>query len=291
MTAGSDLDLIVIYDHDSDSAASDGKRPLAPSQYFTRLTQRLVASLSAPTAEGVAYAVDLRLRPSGRSGPLATHFEAFRHYQLNEAWTWEHMAMSRGRAIAGDATLMRQVDAMLDEIVAKPRDIGTLAGEVATMRARIEREKAAANAFDVKLAPGGLIDCEFAAQFLVLSGLGRVAGETTGAALARAMMEGKIAPAEGERLALSADLQSALLHVERVAESRTFDPEHAPDALKQLFVAIADNTLRSDGIGPERAGVASFAELQQRLTEIQTQSRAALETLLGVPVALPPSGG
>ena len=98
MTAGSDLDLIVVYDHDADASASDGERPLAPSQYYARLTQRLVAALAAPTAEGVAYEVDLRLRPSGRAGPLATQLEAFEHYQLNEAWTWEHMAMSRGRA-------------------------------------------------------------------------------------------------------------------------------------------------------------------------------------------------
>src|SRR5690606_38415144 len=101
MTAGSDLDLIVVYDHDPEAGGSDGTRPLAPSQYYARLTQRLVAALSAPTAEGVAYEVDLRLRPSGRAGPLATRFAAFEDYQLNEAWTWEHMAMSRGRAIAG----------------------------------------------------------------------------------------------------------------------------------------------------------------------------------------------
>ena len=121
MTAGSDLDLIVVYDHAPDTV-SDGTRPLAPSQYYARLTQRLVAALAAPTAEGIAYEVDLRLRPSGRSGPLATHIEAFRSYQLTEAWTWEHMAMSRGRAIAGDATLMAEVSDVIDALVAKPRD-------------------------------------------------------------------------------------------------------------------------------------------------------------------------
>src|SRR5690606_10100708 len=148
-----------IYDHAADAAASDGERPLAPSQYYARLTQRLVAALSAPTAEGVAYPVDLRLRPSGRHGPLATHIAAFEHYQRNEAWTWEHMAMSRGRPVAGDTLLAGQVEAALQEVAALPRERGRLAADVAEMRTRLEREKAPANGFDVKRARGGLVDC------------------------------------------------------------------------------------------------------------------------------------
>ncbi len=284
MTAGSDLDLIVVYDHEPDSV-SDGERPLAPSLYYARLTQRLVAALAAPTAEGIAYEVDLRLRPSGRAGPLATHIEAFAAYQLSEAWTWEHMAMSRGRAIAGDAELMTRVSGVLDALVAKERDPGKLAADVASMRARVEREKAAAGAFDVKLARGGLIDCEFAAQFLVLSGLGRVPGETTLETLQRAADAGRPALAEGERLILSAALQSALLQIERVADPKGFSPDQAPEALKRLMVGVADDALRNAGVGTERTGVASFAELEARLVEIQARTRAALESVLGVPVS------
>jgi len=283
MTAGSDLDLIVVYDHAPDSL-SDGERPLAASQYYARLTQRLTAALAAPTAEGIAYEVDLRLRPSGRAGPLATHIDAFENYQLNEAWTWEHMAMSRGRTIAGDASLMERVSGVLDALVAKKRDPGALAADVASMRARIEREKIAAGPFDVKLARGGLMDCEFAAQFLVLSGLGRVPGETTLEILQRAADGEHLGPAEGERLILSTALQSALLQIARVADTKGFSPDSAPEALKGLMVAIGDGALRESGVGTERAGVASFEELQARLEEIQAPTRAALESVLGVKV-------
>ncbi len=283
MTSGSDLDLIVIHDHDPD-AQSDGPRRLAGSTYYARLTQRLVAALSAPTAEGIAYAVDLRLRPSGQAGPLATHIEAFEHYQLNEAWTWEHMAMSRGRAIAGDEGLIARVDDVLDRLVNKERDRKTLATEVASMRARIEREKKAANIFDVKLAKGGLMDCEFAAQALVLSGLGRIAGETTSEILTRAAGEGRIAAGAGERLVLSAALQSALLQFERVADPRAFSPDDAPEALKGLLVDVADDVLHDLGTGEERAGIKAFAELERRLADVQKETRAALEELLGADI-------
>src|SRR5690606_6281854 len=77
LTASSDVDLILLYEHDDDAEDSDGEKPLAPSQYYIRLTQRLIAALSAPTAEGVLYEVDMRLRPSGNKGPVATHIESF----------------------------------------------------------------------------------------------------------------------------------------------------------------------------------------------------------------------
>jgi glutamate-ammonia-ligase adenylyltransferase len=284
MTAGSDLDLIVIYDHDPEATASEGKRPLAPSQYYARLTQRLIAALSAPTAEGIAYAVDLRLRPSGQAGPLATRIVSFEHYQMNEAWTWEHLAMSRGRAIAGDADLSRRVEEVLDRIAAKPRDGDKLASDVAEMRARIERDKTPGNSFDVKLARGGLIDCEFAAQFLVLSGLGRIAGETTLETLERAAAAGALPPAEGERLILSMALQSALLQLQRVADMKNLEPESMADALKRLAVSLGDAVLREHGVGEERGGAGSFEALTERLTRIQTQTRAALERVIETPI-------
>jgi glutamate-ammonia-ligase adenylyltransferase len=285
MTAGSDLDLIVIYDHDLEAGASDGVRPLPPSQYYLRLTQRLIAALSAPTGEGVAYPVDLRLRPSGQAGPLATHIEGFSHYQLNEAWTWEHMAMSRGRAIAGDRKLAQGVEEVLQAIAAKPRDRKRLASDIAGMRARIEREKSADDPFDVKLARGGLLDCEFAAQFLVLAGLPRIASETTVETLERAVEESTVSIGEGERLASSASLQAALLQIQRAAGIDPRAVANAPDALKKLLVSAADAELRSAGIGGERAGIASVEELRERLVQVQEQTRAALEAVLGTKVS------
>ena len=164
-------------------------------------------------------------------------------YQLNEAWTWEHMAMSRGRPIAGDAELMARVSASArSRSSTKPRDRKALAADVASMRARIEREKAAAGPFDVKLARGGLIDCEFAAQFLVLSGLGRVAGETTLETLQRASETGSMATADGRAagpLRCAAERAAADRCASRIR--RAFDRRRRREALKELMVEAADD--------------------------------------------------
>jgi glutamate-ammonia-ligase adenylyltransferase len=284
MTAGSDLDLIVVYDHQAEAPLSDGRRPLAPSQYYTRLTQRLVAALAAPTAEGVAYAVDLRLRPSGRAGPLATHVEAFERYQLEDAWTWEHMAMSRGRPIAGDPDLVRCVSSVLDAVVAKPRERQALAADVASMRERIERDKAPAKKFDVKLARGGLIDCEFAAQFVVLDGLGRLAGEPTPETLRRALAKRCLPLEAGERLLISARLQTAILHMERVAGDKAFDPDTAPEALKRLMVSAVNSVLADERSPDAPVTVVSFEALTEMLAAVQARTRTALEAVLGTTI-------
>ncbi len=170
LTAGSDVDLILLYDHDHDAEESDGDKPLAPSQYYARLTQRLIAALSAPTAEGVLYEVDMRLRPSGNKGPVATHIESFGKYQRNEAWTWEHMALTRARPIHGDTDFAAFIGSEIDAVLALPRDVAKTAKDVREMRALIEEEKPPRDGWDFKLKPGGIIDLEFIAQFAVLAG-------------------------------------------------------------------------------------------------------------------------
>src|SRR5208337_2787379 len=111
MTASSDLDLIVVYDFDAEHPNSDGKRPLYGAQYFARLTQRLINALTVKTNYGALYQVDMRLRPSGRSGPLATHIDSFIFYQEREAWTWEHMALTRARVVSGSPAFAARVEA------------------------------------------------------------------------------------------------------------------------------------------------------------------------------------
>src|SRR6202034_4679018 len=101
MTATSDLDLIVVYDFNDEEPESDGKRPLYGAQYFARFTQRLISALTVQTNYGVLYQVDMRLRPSGRSGPVATQIDGFKSYQKGEAWNWEHMALTRARVVSG----------------------------------------------------------------------------------------------------------------------------------------------------------------------------------------------
>jgi glutamate-ammonia-ligase adenylyltransferase len=134
LTAGSDVDLILLYDHDENGDESDGEKPLAPSHYYARMTQRLIAAVSAPTAEGVLYELDLRLRPSGNKGPVAVHIDAFRKYQENEAWTWEHMAMTRARTVAGDADFCAVVDGEVAAIVGSKRDASRIFADATEMR-------------------------------------------------------------------------------------------------------------------------------------------------------------
>ncbi|OOC52043.1 bifunctional [glutamine synthetase] adenylyltransferase/[glutamine synthetase]-adenylyl-L-tyrosine phosphorylase [Brucella intermedia] len=169
LTAGSDVDLILLYDHDKETDESDGEKPLAPSQYYIRLTQRLIAALSAPTAEGVLYEVDMRLRPSGNKGPVATHIESFGKYQRSEAWTWEHMALTRARPIHGDAAFMEYIRSEIDEVLSAQRDVKKIAKDVREMRDLIYQEKPPADDWDFKLKPGGIVDLEFIAQFAVLA--------------------------------------------------------------------------------------------------------------------------
>ncbi|MGQ7793893.1 bifunctional [glutamine synthetase] adenylyltransferase/[glutamine synthetase]-adenylyl-L-tyrosine phosphorylase, partial [Faunimonas sp. B44] len=291
MTAGSDLDLIVVYSHDPDATVSDGPRPLAPSQYYTRFTQRLVAALSAPTSEGVAYAVDTRLRPSGRAGPLATHIEAFRHYQLNDAWTWEHMALSRARPIAGDAGLADTVRAIMDEVMGRPRERASLAADVAGMRAKVDEARGTKSCWELKTIPGGLMDCEFVAQFAVLAGLAKIEGETTAETLWRGVEDGCLPAEDGGLLARSAVAQSALLQALRIADDKAFDPDAAPDGMKTLLVrtterARQDFARRVEGGEPAPAAAQSrdaFGDLQRELEELQSGTRQAFQRVLGAP--------
>jgi [glutamine synthetase] adenylyltransferase / [glutamine synthetase]-adenylyl-L-tyrosine phosphorylase len=164
MTASSDLDFILLYDAPPGVEQSDGDRPLAPGHYYTRLTQRLVAAVSAPTGEGVLYETDMRLRPSGNKGPLATSLNGFVRYQQAEARTWEHMALARARVLDAGEGLGREISASIDLILARPRDGAKTLADIANMRELIARQKPPRSAFDLKLVPGGLIDLEFIAQ-------------------------------------------------------------------------------------------------------------------------------
>ena len=166
MTAASDLDLMLIYDFPADASESDGRKPLGPALYYARLTQRLISALTAPTKAGRLYEVDMRLRPSGRQGPLATQFASFKLYQEDEAETWEHMALTRARFVAGDASLGADVAKTVRQTLTRERDAAKIARETRAMRALIAKEKGDSDVWDLKLAAGGLIDIEFVAQYL-----------------------------------------------------------------------------------------------------------------------------
>jgi len=168
MTPASDLDLIFIFDAPPASELSDGVKPLSPNHYFARLSQRLISALTVQTAEGPLFQVDMRLRPSGHAGPIASKLEAFVRYQNEQAWTWEHMALTRARTVAGSRKLRDRVIDDIHSILSRPRDADRLAIDVADMRTRIERELGAQSIWNIKYVRGGLIDVEFIAQYLQL---------------------------------------------------------------------------------------------------------------------------
>ena len=167
MTLASDLDLILIYDAPPGSETPDGAHPLPVAAYFARLSQRLISSITAPTAEGRLYDVDMRLRPSGEAGPIASHFDGFARYQSEAAWTWEHMALTRA-PVAGDAGLCRRISETLAAVLRSPRDPEKLVIDVAAMRRRIAEDNPRPFLWDLRNRPGGLIDLEFIVQFLML---------------------------------------------------------------------------------------------------------------------------
>ncbi|WP_137901063.1 MULTISPECIES: bifunctional [glutamine synthetase] adenylyltransferase/[glutamine synthetase]-adenylyl-L-tyrosine phosphorylase [Phyllobacteriaceae] len=241
LTAGSDVDLILLYDHDEDAEDSDGERPLAPSHYFARMTQRLIAAVSAPTAEGVLYELDLRLRPSGNKGPVATHVGSFRKYQRQEAWTWEQMALTRARAIAGDASLGAELEAEVAAILALPRDAAKVRADAGEMRKLIEEEKPAHDLWDIKLIPGGLIDLEFIAQVATITGRLTGAERTPGTAETLARLAPDYADATTTRELCDAySLYLSVTQMIRLCLTSAFDKNDVPPGLADLLLAATD---------------------------------------------------
>src|SRR5262249_4727395 len=137
MTATSDLDLVFIYTHDEHAAQSDGRKPLAPAVYFARAAQRFISALTAMTAEGRLYDVDMRLRPSGNQGPVAVKLETFEQYQREQAWTWERMALTRARVLAGPAGLRKQVEAVIRASLTRSCEAAVVVADARAMRDKL----------------------------------------------------------------------------------------------------------------------------------------------------------
>ncbi len=168
---GSDLDLVFIHEPVAGDAESDGDKPIASGVYFARLAQRLIHILTASTAAGPLYEVDMRLRPSGNSGLLVTALDGFERYQCEEAWTWEHQALVRARVVAGDDGLAAAFEAVRGRLLATQRNAELLRAEVREMRAkmRAQLDKSSPELFDLKQGVGGITDIEFMVQYGVLN--------------------------------------------------------------------------------------------------------------------------
>lgn len=168
MMAGSDLDLMLIYDHPPEATESSGPRPLAPSEWFIRAAHAFVAALSTPGAEGAVYAVDMRLRPSGNKGPVAVSLAAFESYHANVAWTWERMALTRARVVAGPPDFRAEVEGAIRHALEAAGEPARIRSDAAAMRSRVARELRPNGPWDVRVRAGGSLEVAFIAQALQL---------------------------------------------------------------------------------------------------------------------------
>ncbi len=269
MTAASDLDLMVIYDIRGAAAESDGAKPIYASEWHARLTQRLVTALTAPTQRGQLYEVDLRLRPSGGKGPVAGTLEAFAAYHADEGETWERMALTRARIVAGNEAFGREVMDAVRAAAARRTEPERLRKDIREMRALIAREKPPKGVFDLKLAVGGLVDIEFAAQFLQLKHCGErpdILSPNTGDALGRLMSAGLLGTVDGEALVEAWRLQSALAQLIALGAETPFAPEKARDPFKRRLAAAA--------------GLPDFRTLEGTLRDRQKAAHDAMKALL-----------
>ncbi|MBL8906508.1 MAG: bifunctional [glutamine synthetase] adenylyltransferase/[glutamine synthetase]-adenylyl-L-tyrosine phosphorylase [Rhizobiales bacterium] len=243
MTASSDLDLILIYDVPEGTELSDGKRPLSPNQYFTRLTQRLISAVTAPTAEGVLYEVDMRLRPSGNKGPVATSLAAFNLYHRESAWTWERLALTRARVVAGDPEFGETLAGQIRDTLCRPADLETLRRDVLDMRRLMLTELGKTETWDIKRAPGGLIDIEFIAQYLQLAHAHahpEILDQNTAAALSKIAAAGVLGEGQVQPLKAALALYQRLTQVLRLCVATEFSADSAPAGLARLLANASE---------------------------------------------------
>ncbi|MBT3551664.1 MAG: bifunctional [glutamine synthetase] adenylyltransferase/[glutamine synthetase]-adenylyl-L-tyrosine phosphorylase [Rhodospirillaceae bacterium] len=271
MTPASDMDLIFIYDHKEGTAASDGPTPIDPSRYYARLCQRLINAITAPTAEGRLYEVDMRLRPSGNAGPIASHITAFTKYHEESAWTWEHMALARGRVLCGDAALTAKIERVAEAALQAERDPAKLVADIAEMRQRIDKEHHTETLWEVKYIRGGLVDIEFIVQYLQLRhahATPAVLSTNTMDALTRLEVEGHIAADDGATLRRALALWQSIQGLLRLTMPGVIETgADIPEALKQALV--------------RGAGAPDFQSLEALMEDTASQVLALFAAIIG----------
>ena len=269
MTASSDLDLILLYEFDPDHPDSDGVKSLHGAQYFARFTQRLISAFTTRTNYGVLYEVDMRLRPSGRAGPVASHVDSFAEYQEREAWTWEHMALTRARVISARPEFRSHIEATIRQVLTRPRAEAAVAADVADMRRAIAQEKGEHEIWDLKYAAGGIVDIDFIAQYLQLVHAAEkpdILDVSTLHVLDNAARLGVLAPSSAAVLRPAARLYHDLTQILRLCVNERFNPETAGEGLLRIMARAGD--------APD------FSSLEARLKETQTEVRRVFRALI-----------
>jgi glutamate-ammonia-ligase adenylyltransferase len=238
MMAGSDLDLMLIYDHPAEVTESRGARRLPVSQWFVRACHAYVAALTAPGPDGPLYQVDMRLRPSGNKGPVAVSLNSFRRYHSESAWTWERMALTRARVVAGPPALRATVEGAIAEALAQAGDPDRIRADAAAMRARMLRDLPPDGPWDVKLRAGGQIEVEFIAQVLQLIHAREapfLCSPTTRVALSRLAKAGALAADDTSLLIRADHLWRTVQGMLRISVGRSAG-ETLPDATAQALL-------------------------------------------------------
>ncbi len=270
MTARSDLDLMTLY-RARDPAGMSEKKGWSADVFYARFTQRLIAALSAPTGEGGLYEVDMQLRPTGSKGPVAVSMRAFEDYYDREAETWEMLALTRARVVwASDGTFAVEAAAAVEQALRRPRDVPRTAADVREMRDLMARERPPSGEWDLKLGEGGLVDIEFAAQFLqiVHAGAGGPLAQNTGDALAALESAGLAETGRLETLNAAWVLQQNLSQLLKLALDDKADPSQEPKALQALLARAG--------------GARDLRGLRTRLAAAQKGAHQAYEALLAV---------
>ena len=263
LNATSDLDLIAIYDA-LGVEASDGPRPLSTRPYFARLTQALVTALTAPMAEGRLYEVDMRLRPSGRAGPVATSLDAFTSYQMDEAWTWEHLALTRARPVAGDQGVGADVDAVRRAVLATKGQGAKVRADLAEMRARIVAAKPQDGPWDAKIGAGRLQDTELFCQAaaLISGSPARDAADQ----LAAGVAHGWLNAADARAVAAASGLFLRMQAASRLLTGGALDPDALGQGGRTLVL--------------REAGFASIEDLAVAVSQVAAKADAAITARL-----------
>ncbi len=270
MTFSSDIDLVFVYDTPDFDALSNGEKQFTASVYYNRFAQRLLNALSAIGRGGRLYEVDTRLRPSGKQGLLAVSVKALNHYFEELAWTFEYMAFTKARAVAGDDSMINDLENFVNQQIAKPRDAEKLRLDVADMRERMAKEFPSDNPWDIKNIRGGLTDIDFIAQYLILLHAPSMVGVASGSAndifqtLERAgMIEKNLA----NELVAANKFLGSLFNILRLCSEKIFDEETALEGLKTILV--------------KNSGEATFSALKEKLLATEAMVYKRYQEIIG----------